>query len=146
MVAESGSTASKAAVGTTVEADPAPPAVPVPDGGPAIPAPDAPNPPPGAGAVVQSPETEETSRTGSPAAAVQTAVVPAIQEPAPPSTASGEGSPGPLPARKVYQVVKGDSLAKIARLHKVTVQALKEENHLKTNDLQIGQPLVIPSR
>lgn len=43
-----------------------------------------------------------------------------------------------------YTVKKGDTLAKIAQAHKVSVENLKKRNNLKKNALQIGQKLVIP--
>lgn len=43
-----------------------------------------------------------------------------------------------------YEVEQGDSLAKIARKHKVSVDALKAANGIETASLKIGQKLVIP--
>lgn len=45
---------------------------------------------------------------------------------------------------KSYTVTPGDSLWKIAHAHKITVQALREKNDLKTDTLRIGQVLIIP--
>jgi len=44
-----------------------------------------------------------------------------------------------------YVVVKGDTLTRIAALHKSTVAAIKKENALKSDGLRIGQKLRIPS-
>ncbi len=46
-------------------------------------------------------------------------------------------------SRLVYRVKSGDSLYAIARKHRVTVAALKEWNHLKSNRLKSGQRLTI---
>ncbi len=47
---------------------------------------------------------------------------------------------------KIYKVSPGDSLEKIAKLHKTTVQKLKECNQLQQEDLiVIGQELKIPA-
>lgn len=43
-----------------------------------------------------------------------------------------------------YEVEQGDSLAKIAKKHKVSVDALKAANGMTTASLKIGQKLVIP--
>jgi LysM repeat protein len=45
-----------------------------------------------------------------------------------------------------YVVKSGDNLWKIARNHSVTVEALKQANHLTTNTLYIGEKLVIPGK
>ncbi|MBS0627520.1 MAG: LysM peptidoglycan-binding domain-containing protein, partial [Verrucomicrobia bacterium] len=45
----------------------------------------------------------------------------------------------------VYKVKAGDSLEKIARLYKISVTALKEENELSNNKIIIGQELKIPT-
>lgn len=47
---------------------------------------------------------------------------------------------GPL----TYKVKAGDSLEKIARGHKVSLQALKEENNLSSTKIIVGQQLKIP--
>jgi murein DD-endopeptidase MepM/ murein hydrolase activator NlpD len=44
-----------------------------------------------------------------------------------------------------YEVQQGDSLAKIARQHKVSVDALKAANGMTTASIKIGQKLVIPT-
>ena len=43
--------------------------------------------------------------------------------------------------KKVYIVKKGDTLSGIAQKHKTTVSKLKKLNHLKNDNLQIGQKL-----
>lgn len=45
-----------------------------------------------------------------------------------------------------YTVVKGDSLYSIARKFNTTVETLKEANNLTSNNLAIGQILIIPSK
>jgi len=47
-------------------------------------------------------------------------------------------------ARKVYIVVPGDNLGRIASKHKTTVSALKTRNGLTSDVLRIGQTLTIP--
>lgn len=44
---------------------------------------------------------------------------------------------------KVYVVVKGDSLSKIAAKYKTTVQKIKQDNKLNSDIIQIGQQLKI---
>jgi murein DD-endopeptidase MepM/ murein hydrolase activator NlpD len=53
---------------------------------------------------------------------------------------AGDASDGPG-----YVVKPGDSLAKIARAHKVSIEALKKANGMAVADLRIGQKLVIPA-
>ncbi len=43
-----------------------------------------------------------------------------------------------------YEVQPGDSLSKIAARHGVTVKALREANHLKSDMIRVKQKLVIP--
>lgn len=45
---------------------------------------------------------------------------------------------------KKYKVQSGDSLEKIARLHNVSIQALREANHLTNDKIVVGQNLKIP--
>ncbi len=45
-----------------------------------------------------------------------------------------------------YTVKPGDSLGKIAKTHHTTVNALKAANSLKTERINVGQKLVIPSK
>lgn len=45
---------------------------------------------------------------------------------------------------KTYKVQAGDNLEKIAKAHKVTVQILRDYNHLTTDRIVIGQTLKIP--
>jgi LysM repeat protein len=49
-----------------------------------------------------------------------------------------EESPG------TYKVQSGDSLEKIARLHKVSVQAIRDLNSLNNDRIVIGQTLIVP--
>lgn len=44
----------------------------------------------------------------------------------------------------VHQVQPGDSLQKIARKYHVTIEALKQENHLSSDKIVVGQKLSIP--
>jgi spore germination protein YaaH len=45
----------------------------------------------------------------------------------------------------IYKVVSGDSLSKIAKQYNITVQELKNANHLTTDVIKISQLLVIPN-
>jgi LysM repeat protein len=49
----------------------------------------------------------------------------------------------PLP-EKIYRVKAGDSLEKIARLHKTTIKKLKELNSLTSDQIIVGQKLQLP--
>ncbi len=66
--------------------------------------------------------------------------------PAPaPAPAPAPVAPAPVPA-KTYVVKKGDSLYKIAKAEKVTVEQIAKANNLsKTSKLQIDQKLTIPT-
>ena len=44
---------------------------------------------------------------------------------------------------KIYTVIKGDYLNKIARRYEVNVSDIKEWNHLNSDHLSIGQKLII---
>ncbi len=55
----------------------------------------------------------------------------------------------PIPAAyslviKKHTVIDGDSLWKISRKYKVTIESLRAHNHLKTDTLKPGQELLIP--
>lgn len=64
-----------------------------------------------------------------------------------PSPIAPKEAPTPPPASsgrvKTYRVVSGDSLWKIARDHRTTVQAIREENELHSDQLKVGQALRI---
>lgn len=47
--------------------------------------------------------------------------------------------------KRVYITARGDTLAKIASNHQVTVPAIKKANGLRSTRIQVGQRLVIPS-
>lgn len=51
----------------------------------------------------------------------------------------------PEEKRGFYIVKPGDSLEKISKLYKISVNSLKEENNLSQNKIIIGQELKIPS-
>jgi LysM repeat protein len=48
-------------------------------------------------------------------------------------------------ASGTYKVQSGDSLEKIARIHKVSIKSLKEANNLSSDRINIGQTLKIPN-
>jgi LysM repeat protein len=64
------------------------------------------------------------------------------------SMAASPSTPDAAPATDgtPYVVKKGDSLAKIARLHHVSLAKLKASNSLSSDLLHIGQKMVIPDR
>lgn len=53
------------------------------------------------------------------------------------------GSNGP---EKTYTVKSGDTLMKIARSYGVTVKGLRSANRLRTDQIKVGQKLVIPAK
>ncbi|MBF8150123.1 glucosaminidase domain-containing protein [Winogradskyella sp. F6397] len=59
------------------------------------------------------------------------------------STTIIEGTP--KGSSKKHTIVKGDTLYSLSRLYKTTVDAIKAKNNLKSNDLTIGQQLIIPN-
>jgi LysM repeat protein len=63
-----------------------------------------------------------------------------------PAVAAPEPEPPakPAPARASYEVQDGDSLWKIARQQKVSIDQLRTANGLKDDSIQIGQKLVVP--
>ena len=48
--------------------------------------------------------------------------------------------------QNIYIVQKGDTLYKIANMYETTVDNLKTLNNLKSNNLSIGQKLIVPSK
>jgi lipoprotein NlpD len=82
---------------------------------------------------------EQDAKKNDAASAAQTAADPAPAAPAPQMVAQ------PVPP-VVYKVRRGDSLARIARSHNVTVKQVLAWNHLKTSSrLHIGQALKVSS-
>ncbi len=54
-------------------------------------------------------------------------------------------NPQPIASsKKKYVVQEGDSLWKIARKHKVSVEVIKKENNLETDRVRVGRTLLIP--
>ena len=71
-----------------------------------------------------------------------------IQIPAP-APAASSAAPSAMPqnnavGQKVYKVVSGDTLTKIAGQFHTTVKALRAENNLITDRIKVGQKLKIP--
>jgi LysM repeat protein len=65
----------------------------------------------------------------------------------PTSVATDTTAAAPAPADSTsYTVKRGDSLARIAHHHHITVANLRSANSLAGNNLRIGQKLVIPDR
>jgi LysM repeat protein len=78
-----------------------------------------------------------------PEAAATVAATPETRAPA----ASGSAAALPAPAGAVtYEVKPGDTLIKIARSQKSSVEKIKAANNLKTTMIRPGQKLVIPAR
>jgi len=71
------------------------------------------------------------------ASATPAAAVPA---PAVPAAPFAEG------AEKSYKVKSGDTLTKIAKENGITAKALRSHNHLKTDQIKVGQSLKIPAK
>lgn len=46
---------------------------------------------------------------------------------------------------KKHVVAKGDTLYSLSRLYKTSVDAIKDKNNLRSNDLTVGQQLIIPN-
>ena len=54
-------------------------------------------------------------------------------------------SPPKTNSQRIYIVKKGDTLYSIAQRYNITVDELKKQNQLSTNQLTIGQSLILPS-
>jgi LysM repeat protein len=50
------------------------------------------------------------------------------------------------PALQKHQIAAGDSLWKIARKYKVTIEAIRAANHLESDKFREGRTLIIPAR
>jgi membrane-bound lytic murein transglycosylase D len=70
------------------------------------------------------------------------AVIPVFDE-APQAIESEETAPLRVASRYIYAVKKGDTLASIAKRHKVSALQIKSLNNLRSNRLSSGQKLVI---
>lgn len=70
------------------------------------------------------------------------AIMKTVRTAPPPSVAT----PPPVPQNcKRYRVEAGDTLSLIAQAFKTTVHRIKEINHLKNDNLRIGQELLVPA-
>ncbi|WP_178086850.1 LysM peptidoglycan-binding domain-containing protein [Methylacidimicrobium tartarophylax] len=67
----------------------------------------------------------------------------AAESSASPPSAEAPAEPPP-PGSTKYTVKQGDSLWKISRKFKISVEALRKANGLKNDRLQIGQELIVP--
>lgn len=64
-----------------------------------------------------------------------------------PTSTTEEPTPTPpTPSENIYIVKKGDSLWAIANKFSTTVDSIKKANNLTSNNLSIGQKLIIPSK
>ena len=68
--------------------------------------------------------------------------IPAPVASAPASNGTVVGETG----ARTYAVKSGDTLGKIAKANGVTIAALRSANHLKTDQIRVGQKLTIPSK
>jgi N-acetylmuramoyl-L-alanine amidase len=92
------------------------------------------------------PNAQTPAPTPAPATVPDSNLTAATPTPAPTAApAPAPVAPAPVPA-KVHIVKKGESLYKIAKAEKTTIEQLAAANNLsKTSILQIGQKLVIPT-
>jgi LysM repeat protein len=65
--------------------------------------------------------------------------------PAPAGSASSMTAEGGAPSIQAYVVVKGDTLARVAKMYGVSVADLKAANNLTTGTLKVGQKLTLPA-
>jgi LysM repeat protein len=64
----------------------------------------------------------------------------------PPEPAPAPAPPAPAPTENEYVIVKGDTLAKIAKANGVTLRALEDANAgISPTRLKIGQKLIVPT-
>jgi LysM repeat protein len=75
-----------------------------------------------------------------------TATAPAPLPPVPNAAPAPLPAPAPAPTESDYVIVKGDTLAKIAKANGVTVKAIEEANpNVQPTRLRVGQKLVLPA-
>lgn len=78
----------------------------------------------------------------------QTLTIPTGSSPAPAATPSTGATPAEAPSAAggaIYTVKPGDSLSAIAHKNGTSVSALKEANHLTSNNIRAGQVLTLPA-
>jgi LysM repeat protein len=63
-----------------------------------------------------------------------------------PRTATGGTFSGTAAGEKTYVVKSGDTLFKIAKNYGVSAKTLRTANHLRTDQIKVGQKLVIPTK
>jgi len=56
------------------------------------------------------------------------------------------GSPGMGSGQEIYIVKSGDTLAKIAKRHGLTVKAIESENGMSTTRIKVGEKLKVPAK
>ena len=66
--------------------------------------------------------------------------------PAPTRMATGSPGSGSTSGEKTYVVKSGDTLFKIAKNYGVSAKTLRTANHLRTDQIKVGQKLVIPTK
>jgi LysM repeat protein len=71
--------------------------------------------------------------------------IPAGAAPAPATPAAGLGALAEG-AETIYTVKNNDTLTKLAKAHGTTVPALRKANHLRTDQIRVGQKLKIPGK
>lgn len=47
---------------------------------------------------------------------------------------------------ETYRIKKGDNLSSISKRYHISIETLKDANHLKSNALSLNQPLIIPTK
>ena len=77
----------------------------------------------------------------------QKITIPAAATPAPTTSATGTDTPGTTGGGETYSVKTGDTLAKIAKAHGVTLKALEAANpKVDPNHIKVGLKLTIPAK
>ncbi len=76
----------------------------------------------------------------------QRLVIPAPTSAPAPTASVDAPSAAPADGMRVYQVVSGDTLSRIASQNNTTVKAIRSANNLKTDRIVVGQKLKIPTK